>query len=189
MGFTDLQLTTPIFWQVALGVACMDALLILSIWRFLPTNPFARSSRWLMLISFLFFTALWSSVLTWGWDWFYRYIFPPWMHSTGLAWGALYTAIGFGMGWLSRRLPGRPAVTFCWLGGVEGLLTHLWAIYGLGAVSNPPIMHGVDPFAVLIFAVFEKAFYWMLILLLAVGAAHGSDFVRRAISPAKPPMA
>jgi hypothetical protein len=35
----------------------------------------------------------------------------------------------------------------------------------MGSASKPPIMQGADSFAVLIFAVFEKAFYWSLILL------------------------
>ena len=76
-----------------------------------------------------------------------------------------YTLLALGMHWLSLKLPGNPGVSWCILGGVEGLLSHLYAIYGLGAATRPPIMQGTDPFAVLIFAVFEKAFYWSLILL------------------------
>ena len=79
--------------------------------------------------------------------------------------GVGYTLLALGMGWLCLKLPGSPAVTWCILGGVEGLLSHLYAIYGLGAAAKPPIMQGTDPFTVLIFAVFEKAFYWSLILM------------------------
>ncbi len=104
------------------------------------------------------------------------------MRYSGLAWGVGYGMLGFGMWWssirLGRLLSGSPAVNFCLLGGLEGWLSHLWAIFGLGAVSRPPILHGVDPLAVLIFAVFEKAFYWILILLLAVGISHVSERVR-----------
>ena len=138
---------------------------------------------------FLFFAALWSFVLAWGWGWFYRYIFPPWMRYSGLAWGMGYGMLGFGMWWLSIRLAGRlrlssrPAVYFCLLGGLEGLLSHLWAIFGLGAVSKPPILHGVDPLAALTFAVFEKIFYWILILLLAVGISRVSERFRRQPQP------
>jgi hypothetical protein len=71
------------------------------------------------------------------------------------------------MAWLCLRLPGNPALTWIVLGSVEGLLSHLYAIYGLGAASKPPIMQGTDPMAVLIFAIFEKAFYWSLILLVS----------------------
>ncbi len=188
MNMADAQLTTATTWWVTLVVATVDILLILMIGRFIPTGWFHRLPRWIVLFSFLFFTAVWSSVLTWGWDWFYSYIFPAWVRNTGLAWGTIYGAMGLGMWWLSvwlcRRLPGHPAVNFCLLGGLEGFLTHLWAIYGLGAASKPPIMHGVDPFSVLIFAVFEKAFYWTLILLLSAGALRLTEFVRHQAQPA-----
>lgn len=123
--------------------------------------------RWLLTITGgLFFLLVWIIVLWWGWDWFYRYIFPAWgRYLLPPLFGVWYTLLAFGMGWLSLKLPGNPGVTWCILGGVEGLLSHIYAIYGLGAVSNPPIMQGTDPFVVLIFAVFEKAFYWSLILL------------------------
>ena len=78
-----------------------------------------------------------------------------------------YFLLALGMSWLSRILPGNPAIIWCVLGGVEGFLSHIVAIYGLGVASKPPIMQGTDPFVVLIFAVFEKAFYWSLILLVS----------------------
>lgn len=172
MSTSDVQLTSAMVWPLTLVVAIVDALLILGIRRFLPTGMYRGLPRQITLLSFLTFAAIWSIVLAWAWDWFYSYVFPTWMRYTGLAWGTAYGAVGLGMWWLSQRLPGRPAANFCLLGGLEGLLTHLWAIYGAGAVSKPPIMHGVDPFTMLIFAVFEMAFYWILILLLAVGLAR-----------------
>jgi hypothetical protein len=48
---------------------------------------------------------------------------------------------------------------------LQGLGRHIYAIYGLGAASKPSIMQGTNPFAVLFFAVFEKASYWSFILL------------------------
>ncbi len=172
MDFNGATLSTAVLWRVTLAVAAVDTLLVLGVRRYFPAGLHARLPRWVALISFLFYAALWSFVLAWGWDWFYNYVFPSWVRYTGLAWGTAYGAFGLGMWWLSRRLPGSPPVNFCLLGGVEGLLTHLWAIYGAGAASKPPIMHGVDPFAVLIFAIFEKMLYWIAILLLAAGAAR-----------------
>jgi hypothetical protein len=77
---------------------------------------------------------------------------------------AVFFTLALGMGWLSLKLPGNPAITWCILGGVGGLLSHIYTINGLGAVSKPPIMQGTDPFDVLTFAVFEMAFYWCMIL-------------------------
>ena len=125
--------------------------------------------RWLLaILGGVFFLLVWISVLWWGWDWFYSYIFPEWAcYLLPIIFGIGYFLLALGIGWLSLKLPGNPAITWCILGGVEGLLSHIVAIYGLGAASKPPIMQGTDPFAVLIFAVFEKAFYWSLILLVS----------------------
>jgi hypothetical protein len=144
----------------------LDALLILVAWRTIRRDKFQQLRGRLAIFSGIFFLLVWISVLLWGWDWFYSYIFPGWArYVLPPLFGIGYTLLALGMSWLCLKLPGNPAVTWCVLGGVEGLLSHLYAIYGLGAASKPPIMQGTDPFAVLIFAVFEKAFYWSLILL------------------------
>jgi hypothetical protein len=182
MNTSDVQLTSAAVWRLTLVVAGVDILLVLLIRRFISNSQYGRLPRWITACSFLFYAALWSFVLVWAWDWFYSYVFPLWMRYSGLAWGLAYGAMGLGMWWLSlrfrRRLLGHSAANFCLLGGLEGLLTHLWAIFGAGAVSKPPIMHNVDPFTVLIFAIFEKAFYWILILLLAVGSSYMSESIR-----------
>ena len=104
--------------------------------------------------------------MLWAWDWFYKYIFPPWArYLLPPLFGIGYTLLAAGMVWLSLKLPGSPVITWCLLGGLEGLLSHIYAIYGLGAASKPPVMQGTDPLATLIFAIFEKAFYWSLLLL------------------------
>jgi len=164
--FTDAQLTTAMIWKVTGIVFALDVILIL-LARHLISRERFNQMRWLLAgAGGVFFLGVWISVLWWGWDWFYSYIFPGWArYLLPPVFFLAYTLIALGMGWLSLKLPGNPAVSWCVLGGVEGLLTHIYAIYGLGAASKPPIMQGSDPFAVLIFAIFEKAFYWSLILL------------------------
>lgn len=160
------HLTTPLIWTSSFILLVLDMLVILLAWRSVSRFQFGRLRHLLTRVSGIFYLLVWVIVLIWGWDWFYAYIFPSWARFTlPLLFGIGYTLLASGMGWLSLKLPGNPAITWCVLGGVEGLLSHLYAIYGLGAASKPPIMQGTDPFAVLIFAVFEKAFYWSLILL------------------------
>ena len=163
---TNDHVTTPLILICTGIVAILDVILILLARRLVSREGF-RQMRWMLAIaSGVFFLLVWVSVLWWGWDWFYSYIFPAWgRYLLPTVFGIGYTLLALGMGWLSLKLPGNPAITWCVLGGVEGLLSHIYAIYGLGAVSKPPIMQGTDPFAVLVFAVFEKAFYWSLILL------------------------
>jgi hypothetical protein len=147
--------------------ALLDTGLILLARRMVRREQF-RQMRWLLVVaSGVFFLLVWTTVLWWGWDWFYSYIFPAWgRYLLPPLFGVVYAFFAVGMSWLSLRLRGNPAIIWCLLGGVEGLLTHIYAIYGLGAADKPPIIHGVNQFSVLIFAVFEKAFYWSLILLV-----------------------
>jgi hypothetical protein len=163
---TSTHLTTSLIWTCTGILAILDVILILIAQRMVSRDGFQQMRWWLAIASGVFFLLVWVSVLWWTWDWFYSYIFPGWARSClPPLFGIAYTLLALGMGWLSLKLPGNPAVIWCILGGVEGLLSHLYAIYGLGAATKPPIMQGSDPFAVLIFAVFEKAFYWSLILL------------------------
>jgi hypothetical protein len=162
----DARLTTPIILICTIILVSLDAILIFMAWRTIRREQFEHM-RWLLVIAGgIFFLLVWTSVMLWAWDWFYSYIFPAWgRYLLPPIFWIWYTLIALVMVWLSLKMPGNPAVTWCILGGVEGLLSHLYAIFGLGAASKPPIMQGTDPFAVLIFAVFEKAFYWSLILL------------------------
>ena len=162
----DVHVTTPLIWTCAGILFVLDVILTLLARRLVKREGF-QQIRWLLVIAGgVFYLLVWTSVLLWGWDWFYAYIFPGWgRYLLPPLFGVGYALLPLGIGWLCLKLPGNPAVTWCALGGVEGLLSHINAIYGLGAVSKPPIMQGTDPFAVLIFAVFEKAFYWSIILL------------------------
>ena len=162
----NAHLITPQIWNCTGILLVLDVFLILLAQRFVSREHF-RQMRWLLVIAGgVFFLLVWTSAMLWAWDWFYSYIFPAWArYLLAPLFGILYALLALGMFWLSLKLPGSPAVNWCLLGGVEGLLSHIYAIYGLGAASKPPIMQGSDPFVVLIFAVFEKAFYWSLILL------------------------
>jgi hypothetical protein len=164
----NAHVTTSLIWTCTGIVVVLDVILGLLARRLVKREGFSQM-RWLLaMVAGVFFLLVWICVLWWGWDWFYSYIFPEWArYLLPFLLGMGYFLLALGMGWLSLKLPGNPAITWCVLGGLEGLLSHIYAIYGLGAASKPPIMQGTEPFAVLIFAVFEKTFYWSLILLIS----------------------
>ncbi len=181
-----VHLTTPIIWMCTAILAVSDTLLGLLAIRLTRREQFRKLRPRLTLAGGLFFVLVWAGAMLWAWDWFYAYIFPAsGRYFLPLIFFFLYKLIAWIMGWLSLRLPVNPALTWCVLGGVEGLLSHLYAIYALGAASRPPIMHGTDPFAVLVFAIFEKAFYWS-ILLIACRLLSRNLFTKEDHSPFQP---
>jgi len=162
----NVHLTTPLVWMCTSILLVMDVILALVMRRFIHHEHIQQMRGLLITISGVFFLFIWTATMLWAWDWFYKYIFPPWArYLLPPLFGIGYTLLAAGMVWLSLKLPGSPVITWCLLGGLEGLLSHIYAIYGLGAASKPPVMQGTDPLATLIFAIFEKAFYWSLLLL------------------------
>ncbi len=160
------HLTTPIVWVCTAVLVVMDISLGWLSGYAISRRQFRGITRKLIVASAIFFLLVWAGAMGWAWDWFYAYIFPPWArYALPPIFCLGYALLAWFMTWLSLKLRGNPAVMWNILGGVEGLLSHLFAIYGLGAVSRPPIMQGTDPLAVLIFAIFEKAFYSNVILL------------------------
>jgi hypothetical protein len=172
MDWASLRATTDLFWRSTLLFVPLDAaLLALLVWRIKPAH--FRRLKWpLAIVAAAFWSALWTAVLAGAWDWFYSYVFPDWVRQYAPLVGLAYGAVALGMGWLAGRLPGNPVIAYCLLGGLEGLLTHVWAVVVGGIMISPPFLQGVEPVAVLVFAFFEVALYWSVILLLAA-LLHG----------------
>lgn len=166
--FANFQATTNIYWISALILIFFDSAIVLVLTRMIKPSRFSQIQWEIVIATAVFFSSLWSFVLTWGWSWFYSYIFPTWIPPLAPTFGLVYAVIGYAMYRLAKYLPGNPVVYFCVLGGVEGFITHLWVVFGIGVIEKVPMMHGVSQASVLIFATFEKTFYWSIILLMAL---------------------
>jgi hypothetical protein len=103
----------------------------------------------------------------------------------GWVWGVAYTLVGWGMWWLAKRFK-KPVLVWAALGGLEGIVTHAWAIWVGGVVSKPPIIQGANPWVVLAFACFEKMFYWLIILGISYGLLK--IFIRNSSGKEKEPL-
>jgi len=163
-----VKITTDVLWRGTLYFAAIDAIFIsILAWRIDPAT-FRRFKWALVIMSALFWSALW----TWGlinfWDPIYHYVFPAWAHwLIPPAFGLLYAGISLLFWGLALRLRGNAVVNFCFLGGLWGMITHLIAV-SLGIVSKPPALQGASPAAAVIFAIFEFMLYWCIILSLSV---------------------
>jgi hypothetical protein len=163
----DTKLSSEMVWQAALVFAIVDMSIVLFlVWRIKPSR--FRQLAWaIVLATAIFWGALWTSVLRLFWEPFYEYVFPDWASSLAPSFGLVYACVGLLMWWLALRLSGNPIVNFCLLGGAEGLISHLWAIYSIGIIEKVPMLEGVSPASVLVFAIFEKILYWSIILGIA----------------------
>jgi hypothetical protein len=163
----DVKITTELLYRGAFIFALLDAVFIpLLVWR--VSNETFRRLKWpLIIAAAIVWFAIWFLVINTFWGTVYSYVFPAWMH-TWLPWIALVIAggVSFGIWTLSLRIHGKSVLAYCFLGGILGSLTHIWAVYR-GIVTKPPMLQGASPLVAVVIAFFEYIFYWCTILLLA----------------------
>ena len=179
----ELKVTPEALWKAAVVFALVDTMWVSVLARRITSDEFRRL-RWILTATTGGFWGLvWLVMAALFWTPVYHYVFPEWMRWLippiyGLGFGAL--------GWLfhrlAGRLPGRPVLSFCALGGLWGMLSHLWAIHR-GILEKPPMLQGVSPVAAAIMPIFEFIFYWCVILSVASVLWRGRDRRRGAGQP------
>jgi hypothetical protein len=160
--------------QKALVLAFIDlGLVLFLVWRIQPAR--FRQITWALAGASAIFWGIFATILLWGfWDWYYSYFYPDWSRWLApLATPLLYAAVGLALRWLAIRLPGNPVVNFCLLGGLESIPEHVWGIYRLGILDRVPLLQGISPISIFIFAVFEYILYWSIVLGIAILLRHG----------------
>ncbi len=101
------------------------------------------------------------------WDSYYRYFAPDYVKWLAPLAVLFYAGICLGLYWLARRLPMDFGLGFCLLGGLESIPEHLLGIFRF-RILEIPMLQGVDPLLIFLFAFFEYVVYWSAVLLLAV---------------------
>ncbi len=113
------------------------------------------------------FWGIFATILRWSfWESYYRYFAPDWTLWAAPLAALFYAAVALVLAWLAARLPGNPGLNFCLLGGLESVPEHLWGIYGAG-ILRVPILQGINPSLLLVFAFFEYVLYWSVVLVIA----------------------
>ncbi|OGO16338.1 MAG: hypothetical protein A2Z14_03440 [Chloroflexi bacterium RBG_16_48_8] len=163
------RLTNQEVWIATLLFVVMD-ILILS-----PLPFVLRKTSALDLLqpigsaSALFWGMLVILFLFCGWDMYYRFFYPTWIHWLAPLDIPLYGAIGLGLWWLASHLPGASIFWFVLFGGVEGIVEHILGIYGFRILDKVPWLKDVKALPALVFSFFEYGFYWTLVVWLAIG--------------------
>jgi len=173
------QVTSEMLWRATLVFAVIDAAVVpILVWRI--DNATFRQFKWALVATTAIF---WCSIWTWAlgnfWDSVYHYVFPTWARwLIPPAYGLLFAGVSLLLWRLAMRFPGSPVTGFCLLGGLWGMITHIWAVR-LGIADKPPVLRGVAPAAAVTVAVFEFMFYWGIILSVAALLHHSWRWLRR----------
>jgi len=152
--------------KVTLIWALVDmGLLVLLLWRAKP--EWFQRSGWLMAISSAIFWGIFAiSLYQIFWDRYYSHFVPEYVRWLTPAAAIEYGLVGWLLWWIAKKLPGNPVLTFCLLGGLESIPEHLLGIYGF-KILDIPILQGMTPLSVLVFAFFEYILYWGAVVALA----------------------
>lgn len=168
MDLAGKTLTTEMFWWSTLVVALIDFGFVFLLARRVTPARF-RELRWPLFVGMLIvWVPIWMVLFPSFWDSVYRLVMPPWARWAYQFFGVIFPAIGLAFWWLALRIPGHALVNFALLGGLLGFATHLWAMYGACMHEKVPLLRGVSPISMIIFAFFEYMFYWCVALLLAL---------------------
>jgi len=165
----DLKVTTETLWIGALLLAVIDVPFVYFLSRRIKPDAF-HDLKWPLIITTGVFVCLLFGTLMSGifWESVYHYFFPDWARWLIVPmYGLLFGAAAFAIWWLAVRFRGNPAVNWCILGGVWGMVTHTWAM-ARGLLEKPPMLQGASPVAVLAIAAFEFIFYWCVILSVSL---------------------
>lgn len=174
---SEIRITTGLLLQGALFFAVIDVILVAGLaWRIRPA-VFRQLRVPVIITTAVFWWLLWFVVLNLFWEIVYRYLFPQWSRWLLPFFHAALTAFVASLAWrLSWRLRMSPVAAYCLLGGLWGILSHIWAVW-LGVVDKPPMLQGASPLAAIGMAFFEFIFYWCVILIIALAGNYAWRFL------------
>jgi hypothetical protein len=164
---SGLKVTTEVLWRAAVIFALMDTVFVIVMAKKIKPHIFRELRLPLVISSGIYWAAVWMLMVSFFWGPVYKYVFPEWARwLIPPVYGLLFAGISLLFWWISIRLPGYPTLNFCLLGGIWGMITHIWGIQR-GLLEKPPMLQGVSPVAASVMPIFEFIFYWCVILVLA----------------------
>ncbi len=162
------KVTTEILWKAAVFFALVDVFYVAALVRRIDGKTFRGLRCALIGTTGVFWFFLWLLMVAVYWEAVYHYVFPAWARwLIPPVYGLLFALVAHLFWWLSLHLAGWPTLTFCLLGGLWGMVTHLWGV-SRGLIENPPMLQGVSVMSVAVMPVFEFIFYWCVSLTIAL---------------------
>jgi hypothetical protein len=163
----DIKVTTHILWMSALIFAVIDLVFLLVLARRVKQERFRQMRGSLAIMTGCLWFAIWTGMSFFFWDPVYHYVFPIWARwLIPPVYAVCFAFLSCAFWWIATRMKSYSVIWFCLLGGMLGMLTHMWAI-ARGIINRPPMLQGISPIAVCIMPVFEFLFYYCMIVSLA----------------------
>jgi hypothetical protein len=167
--YMDFKLANTDIWQSTLLFAGIGLVLSVPLQLLYREEAFHRSVLPMTIASAVFWGILATAALLAAWQLYYQYLYPTWVRWLAPGDALVYGLIGFVMWWLAIRIPGSHILWFLLLGGLEGILEHVFGIYGLHILGKVPWLQGATPFPVIIFSFFEYIVYWAVVAWMSHG--------------------
>jgi hypothetical protein len=163
------KITTSELWLSTLLFGGAAILILMPLRVLYRSEEFERSGLAFTIASAIFWGATAMIFIRGFWDIYYQYFYPGWMRSLAPLSLLLYAGFGFGLWWLSLRLQIPPLLSFVALGGLQGILEHLFGIYALGILRKTPFLRDISVLPIVIFSFWEYVLYWGLVAWLTFG--------------------
>jgi hypothetical protein len=164
MNLEGIKVTSEVLWRAAILFAMFDIVLVAYLARFIEPEHFRRMKWPVTVVTGIFWFMIWLTMVIYFWEPVYHYVFPSWSRwILPLLFGILFAFVGLLFWRLAPLLKGNPVISFCLLGGLWGMITHIVAIQR-GILEKPPILQEAGPVAASIMPIFEFIFYWCIIL-------------------------
>ena len=160
---TQAELQQSILAFTVLACALSIPLILLG-----PLDPLSYSSFELIAAAGLFWAILSMLAFRYFWDIYYQYIYPDWLRRLGGVNFVLYGVIAWGMWLIIRETENSVVLLFLFLGGLEGVLEHIFGIYALDVVNKVPWLNGLKTFPILLFSFVEYIVYWCIVLWISL---------------------
>jgi hypothetical protein len=165
----SIQLSDQDLW---LSTIAFGVLAIISLVPLLLIQP-GQSSKYAgvpFTIASAIFWGIMATIFMRGfWDIYYAYFYPDWVRRFAPGSLLIYSILGSCIWWIAQQIEGTPGLWLAILGGLEGILEHAVAIYGIGILKKVPMLAGISSIPALVFSFFEYALYWTLTAWIAWG--------------------
>lgn len=161
---TKVELRWSIF-----AFSLLAGMLSIPLMRLRPMDLFSPSRLELLGATALFWGSLSLLAFHFFWENYYQYIYPDRLRPLAVLNSLLYGIIAWTILLLMDLIGQYSVLVFLFLGGIEGVIEHVIAIYMLGVMKKVPWLYGLRTLPVLLFSFVEYVTLWGLVLWIAFG--------------------